>query len=485
MTETTKRGMVILAASLLLGIAGDWLLVDRAPGLNVFLWITLTVMTLLIVARQSQTALEGEGHWLLLPAVLLASGFAWRNSAALLVLDVGAMAVCLAGAVAFGKEGQIRVGYLTGYLLGGLSAAARTLGGFVSLLFHDIQWNELPRGRRTAQIAAGARGLLIALPLLLLFGALFISADAAFAGLAANLFDFQMDEQMAHLMATGLFTWLAAGFLRSALSGPPANPDPVQRPAVVALGAVELGVVLGLLNALFLAFVLVQFRYFFGGTAIVVTSATLTYAEYARSGFFELVGVSALVMPLLLLGHWLIPAEQPGLLRLFRWLAGALVALLFIIMVSAVHRMLLYQQEFGLTEQRLFATAFMGWLAILFVWFLATVLRGRRDRFAFGALVSGLVMLGALHILNPDGFIARTNLNRAADGRAFDAMYVASLSADAVPVLLEALPHLPEQERQRLIARLRTRWERTDADGWHSWNWGRARAAAMISKHLD
>ena len=31
-----------------------------------------------------------------------------------------------------------------------------------------------------------------------------------------------------------------------------------------------------------------------------------TYAEYARRGFFELVAVAALVLPLLLCAHWLV-----------------------------------------------------------------------------------------------------------------------------------------------------------------------------------
>ena len=61
------------------------------------------------------------------------------------------------------------------------------------------------------------------------------------------------------------------------------------------LGIVELGIVLGLLDVLFLAFVLVQFRYLFGGAELVQVSATLTYAEYARRGFFELVAVAALL----------------------------------------------------------------------------------------------------------------------------------------------------------------------------------------------
>ena len=49
---------------------------------------------------------------------------------------------------------------------------------------------------------------------------------------------------------------------------------------------------------------LVQFRYLFGGAALVQVSETLTYAEYARRGFFELVAVAALLLPIMLLLDW-------------------------------------------------------------------------------------------------------------------------------------------------------------------------------------
>lgn len=484
MTETTKQGLSILLSAVVLGAIGESLLRAPVPGLNVFLWTGLIVSAPVTVARVLRMPLVGEGRWMLIPALLLAGGFLWRDSPLLLVLDMGAMAVCLALSAAFSKQGQLRGRSLAGYVVGGLTAGLQTLGGLVPVVFGDIHWNEIPRGRWSAQAAAVARGLLIAVPLLLVFGGLFIAADAVFADLAAGLFRVRLDELFLRLVGTGFWAWLAAGFLRSTLQAKPADPAPVGRPVSVSLGAVETGVILALLNALFLAFVLVQFRYFFGGAALVEASTTLTFADYARRGFFELLWVSALVLPLLLVGHWLIAAEQPGAARLFRWLAGALVTQLFVIMASAVQRMLLYQREFGLTELRLYSTAFMGWLAILFVWFLATVLRDRRDRFAFGALLSGLAMLGALHVLNPDGFIARVNLSRAGAGRPFDAAYVASLSADAVPVLVEALPQMQPAERNAVLSQLQERWRPFEQHDWRSWNWGRTRALHAIQEAL-
>jgi hypothetical protein len=143
--------------------------------------------------------------------------------------------------------------------------------------------------------------------------------------------------------------------------------------------------------------------------------------------------------------------------------------------------MRLYQAEYGLSEPRLYPTAFMGWLAVVFVWFCLTVLRGHRERFAFGAMVAGFLLIAALHALDPDALIARTNLARAQAGHIFDARYAARLSADAVPDLVSGLPNLNPQDRCTLAARLLERWSPPENPDWRSWTYSRSRAWQAIS----
>jgi hypothetical protein len=256
-----------------------------------------------------------------------------------------------------------------------------------------------------------------------------------------------------------------------------------------SLGAVEVGIVLGLLNVLFACFVVVQFRYFFGGAGRVMSVAELTYAEYARRGFFELTWVAGLVLPLLLGVHALLRKNSPAAGRIFRPLAGAQVGLLFVIMASAVARMRLYQSEYGLTELRLYTTAFMLWLGLVFVWFVWTVLvENARQRFACGALVAAFVTVGLLHLVNPDAYIVRANVAHARAGRSFDAAYAASLSADAVPALVSALPLLGRDERCRVARGLSENWMPTDGafdEDWRAWNFARWRARRAVAAHRD
>lgn len=161
----------------------------------------------------------------------------------------------------------------------------------------------------------------------------------------------------------------------------------------------------------------------------------------------------------------------------FRALAGITVALLAVIMVSALHRMRLYQGAFGLTELRLYTTAFMLWLGAVLALFALTVLRGRRQQFASAALASGLGVIVFLHLVNPDARIVRVNAARTAAGAAFDARYAATLSADAVPALAAALQ--PGREGACSAARvLLARWG--GSGDWRSWSVGRHRAAAAV-----
>jgi Domain of unknown function (DUF4173) len=250
----------------------------------------------------------------------------------------------------------------------------------------------------------------------------------------------------------------------------------------VSLGIVEIGIALGMLNLLFLLFVGVQVRYFFGGAKMVQVSAVLTYAEYARRGFFELVWVTALALPILLAAHWLLRKENPAHERVFRLLAGMQLVLLFVIMASAIGRMRLYQSEYGMTELRLYTTAFMGWLALVFVWFAATVLRGQRNRFACGALATGFLMIAALHVMNPDAFIVRVNAAHAQAGRAFDAFYAASLSADAVPALIETLPALARDKRCLIENELFQQLPELESSDWRTWNWSRSEALSLLKE---
>jgi hypothetical protein len=119
----------------------------------------------------------------------------------------------------------------------------------------------------------------------------------------------------------------------------------------------------------------------------------------------------------------------------------------------------------------------------VFIWLCLTVLRGERERFAFGAMVAGFLLVATLHAINPDALIARTNLERARTGHIFDAGYIASLSADAVPEILAGMPALKPVDRCTLAKALLERWSPSVSPDWRSWTISSAQARQAVGAY--
>jgi hypothetical protein len=477
MSRESRLAIALLGSAAVLGVAGDLLFQNQPLGLNVALWAALFVTALIVLLRVSRAPLHQGRRFMVGPLLLFAGMFLWHDSPLL----VAANLIALAAAVSMGAlrrtRPRLRSATLSDYGGGALAAGCSLIAGAVPLLMTDIRWAEL-RGRvRSERTAAVVKGLAIGAPLLLLFGGLFVAADAVFKQLLSSAVPSIDSALVSRLLIVLIWAWLAGGLLRDLLAareeGRLVRADALAPRSRLRLGATEVNVALGTIDALFLAFVLVQFRYLFGGKGLVETQAHLTYAEYARHGFFELVVVVVLTLPLLLLGDWLLRDGVNGR-RVFRWLAAVLLALLGVVIASALQRMRLYVQQYGLTELRLYASGLIVWLTVVCGWFAVTVLRGRRHAFAVGALIAGFAGTLALNVANPDRIIARTNVTRPV----VDVGYLAGLSDDAVPTLVERLPSLAPEQRRELARALLVR--DSVANDWRSWNGSRAAAARVL-----
>ncbi|MGR6322749.1 DUF4173 domain-containing protein [Micromonospora soli] len=307
--------------------------------------------------------------------------------------------------------------------------------------------------------------------LLLLFGLLFSSADAVFADLVA--------EALPDVSTPGAFGWIFRLLLVGAvlLGGAyllAAPPDLELRAGPArAVRRLEWVLPLALLDALFAAFVLVQLTVLFGGSGHVLHTAGLTYAEYARGGFWQLLAVSALTL-LVIAGAMRWAPRRTGADRaLIRLLIGGLTVLSLVIVASALYRMRVYTEAYGATRLRLGVATVELWLGLLFVLVgVATVrLRGAwLPRLVLGA---GVVALLGLAVVNPDRLIADWNVTRWQRIDRLDVGYLSGLSADAAP----ALDQLPEPLRSCALREIAAQ---LPEDGWRAANVGRARARAVL-----
>ena len=485
MSLPTQRGLGILGLAALLGLLGDALLRATPWGINFPLWMGVAAATGWALVPDRSHERPPITGWPMLPVMFFALCFAWRDSGFLqfwnLVAILGALSL-----PALQMHGvRLRLARITDYAVGFAASGVNAAAGALMLTPDDVHWNEMSRhGRRAGAVALG---VVLAVPVLMVFGGLLMSADPGFERIVQSLVDLVPSTIASHVVLAGFIAWASAGYLRTLAT----EKDPVLKlagtalakaPRKPALGIVELGIPLGALSLTFLVFVGLQARYMFGGEAMILETAGLTYAEYARGGFFELVTVASLLLPVLLGTEWLLDRSNPKNVTRFRALSATLLVLIGLIMLSAVQRMRLYMDAYGLTGDRFYAMAFMIWIGVVLALFGATVLRGMRNRFAFGAVTTGFATLAILNIMNPDAVIVRANLARAEAGAQLDLEYAGRLDADAIPELVARAPALLPEGQCEIFWEAIDRWTPVEAPDWRGWNLGRSRARRAVSR---
>lgn len=476
--------ITILSTAALIGLLADLMLKDtfasRVPiglGLSVLIWAIAAAAIYLACTSKLPRQLKSLGF--LAPSLLFSLGYVFRDSPTLLMIDLGVVFTGLAFTAASLSGLSLTAGGIGSYLSALMISAYAPALNTLDLLINEIHWpSMMPQSVKTT-LTAIIKGLAIATPLVLIFSLLFAAADPAFAALAANAFKLDFKDMMLHTSIFSTFTWIAAGYLHnlalaktnnnqsSEIANEPRAPrlgiaEIAIEPRAPQLGITEIATVLGLLNLLFAFFVAVQVKYLFGGASLVSLTPGLTYADYVHRGFAELNTVVALVLPILLIAdNVLVRGGKAEII--FRVNAGMLIGLVLLILASAMQRMNLYQTAFGQSELRLYVTVFMTWLGSVCLIFAGTVLRGRRRHFAFASYVSGLVILAAVNVANPDALIEAANIKLARETGKFDVNYALALSNDAVPTLLSQLDSLPADCRKtvalRLLTQKKTAWK--------------------------
>ncbi|MGH2785167.1 MAG: DUF4153 domain-containing protein [Actinomycetota bacterium] len=469
---STRTVLTILA----LGLAFDLAFNGQYPGLSMPLFTAALAVSLRIVTMRS-----AETDALLLGAVVLSIFPAFRASEPLIAIDVLAIGA-LFGLAVTQDTGRLATTSLVGLIKRVVALSIRSL--------HVPRFLAAPLGRGVdrSRFRVVLRTALIAVPLLAIFASLLASGDRVFARMLSSILpEWNAESVVLHIVLTLVGAAIVAALWRSALGDRPADEIPAAPARRGLLGFTEWATVLGGIDVLFAAFVLVQLRYLFGGSGRVAVTSGLTYAEYARSGFLQM-GVAAALTILVILAVWdagVRTSREHD--RWFRILVTTMVALTGVVLASALKRLALYEGTFGFTINRFFGYIAITSIGAVLLLLAAAIWSDRRDRVVAGFLLIGFTALLAVNILNPERFVAEHNLTRfKAIGR-IDAAYMGSLGPDAVPVTVSILDELPPADaavvREGLCDALAGPGMSPDSPepSWRSDNLGRSAARAALA----
>jgi hypothetical protein len=529
--DWSRVGFAVIVG-LIVGLIGNALFFGSSIGINFPLFVAVCVGAALLALRAARQPIQRNNLFLLAPLAFFALMVAIRADTLITMLN--GMAVITLGAL-FVYYAPLRRTFDVESFGQQVSASIETAltTTFAPLLEMNtfIKWMRAVRFGGSARVRAILRGALLTLPILVIFAVLLASADAIFDQWLAQLsrlINIRLDNT---LMAQGALIaflgWFAAGALiftttrRSpvdvedsphSFSPHPPTPSPLHgegestayvpplhcverglggevrktvKSRPLTLGMIESGMILGSLNALFGMFVVIQFAYFFGGRDAILAQG-LTYAQYARRGFFELVAVAALTIGLALFLDWTTIRQNKRESRAFQALIVVMVALNLVMLASASQRMWLYEEAFGFTQLRVYVHVAIAWMSALFVGLLGSLFRIRRHIFSLAIFVTVIGYGASLNLMNVDLYIAERNIARTASTDQLDLVYLWSMSVDATPAFIDLFQTTTDAETrdfagQWLIQQL-TRIERASEGATiFSAHSGRGSAGAQIA----
>ena len=427
-----------VACALAFGLLAD-AAVRVTPGLALTLGTWLAAATVEWLARPGRRAVP-----FLLAAAALGACFSLRMSAVLLVLDLLGGAALLCVGASFARTGRPSRTTTRSYLARAAAAPLEALPDGVSSLVgppaRELSGRASPRGI--------ARAALLIVPVAAAIAILLGSADPVFRRYV-HAPSIDPETWPLHVIAILVGALALATLLAIALRRPTVLDEGMQRPLSAGWASTaEWAGLLVAIDVLFAIFVAIQFTVLFGGRTHVLLEEGLTYAEYARSGFWQLLGAAAIAGSAITFAWHALPRPAPpAIRRTFLALSITLVALVAVVLVSASRRLSLYEAAYGLTYLRVLGHTAIVALGVMFACAVVALVRWRASWLPTAAIAIVTVSVLALNAANIDARIASSNIEGAREGRVVDVATLSALSPDAVPTMADALNALPADAR--------------------------------------
>ena len=311
-------------------------------------------------------------------------------------------------------------------------------------------------------------GLVISIPFLFIILNLLIEADAQFERLMImlpQLVSFRVDYVIRFIIIL-IYTFGFFGFMQVLLQKKievihkETNSKPFSLDGIISLTFIVL------LDIVYVVFVAVQFKYFFSGTL----ENGLTYAEYARKGFFELLFVTIINLSITTVIITFSKNIQGFVKQLIRIALSLLVLSSGVLLVSAMMRMMMYEEAYGFTFTRVLAHSFMIFLMIIFAYTLVKIWLEKLSLFHF-YFIASLVYYVGMNVVNIDRIVVEQNITRYEETGKIDIQYLNNLSFTGKLRLLQLYDKNAEiPGLEDLLKNYKTEQEMMMAHSWQSHN---------------
>lgn len=332
---------------------------------------------------------------------------------------------------------------------------------------------------RGGQLWSTLRTVAVSLVLLLVFGGLLASSDAVFGSWADAVVPDVGDDLFFRIFVLVFFAGVTLAGLYLAVN-PPATEDlHLSDHVPFRVPPREWQVPLAIVVGVFVLWLLAQTASLVGGRDYVLRTTGVTYAEYARQGFGQLLVVTVLTIGLVRLVGSFGRVDSPRDARVRTVMSALLCGLALLVVGSALRRMALYQDAYGWTVTRVFADLVEFWLGVVLVALLVSLLRDGRRWLGRLVVLSGALAVAVFTVGNTPAFVAERNIARYERGAPVDVAHLRALGPDAAPAI-DASSLDPTLKACVLAGR-----SYSPDDGVLSWSLGRQRAAEVYGRYPE
>lgn len=202
-------------------------------------------------------------------------------------------------------------------------------------------------------------------------------------------------------------------------------------------------ILLLVLNIIYFIFDIIQIK----SLLLHSVGETISYAEYAREGFFQLLIVSIINLCVILYSKKYDNKKDNKIIKI---LLIFLVVSTFIIIISSFIRMYMYEQEFGFTLLRL-----LVYISLIteVVCLIPTIIYIVKDKFNIVKyyLMIIITIYTLINYINIDKLIAIRNIDRYHKKKDIDIYYLMNNHSDNIPELVDFLKEVKDKDTKWVL----------------------------------
>lgn len=411
---SSPRAFVAVILCWLFGVAFTELFILGGFGVSVPVMVMLFYGIALWYLRGKDTTPAKGAYVLLIPIALISFGYVMTDNSMTFVINTLVLLVLI----------PLQLALLSGTTVGdifSMQSAYHTLNSTVVIPITNMNapFKALAGSKdnkdgvkNKSKFSMAFLGLLIAIPLVAIFMALFSSADRAFDYyVASRIEEYFSIGNLIFDVIFGAFVAIAVAAWFITLRGR-STPSYRTFKRNHNLDSTLVSTVLLMLNLVQLAFVAIQFRYLFSRNML---PKGMTYAEYARSGFFELCTVLCFSVIIIMLCMLFAKRDASDKLsKPVSVLLSVFILCNYVVVISAIYRMLAYIQVYDLTVKRVMVT----WLIVVFALsLLGAIIKIWSPKFKITNYIATavIIMTILLNVANINSVIANYNVDRFID----------------------------------------------------------------------